>query len=108
VKRPFAEPSPDVRSGAFALGGQRFMAVSRELRGPPVELTAAEYEVACAAAAGHSNEAIATARGRSVRTVSNQIASVLAKLGFAHRRQLATHPSLVGVPLREAAARSAR
>lgn len=52
-------------------------------------LTPAEREVAVLAVAGLSNQAIAERRGRSVRTVANQMASVLVKLGVASRYELA-------------------
>ena len=52
-------------------------------------LTTAEREVAVEAARGLSNSEIAEARGRSVRTVVNQLASVFAKLGLGSRAELA-------------------
>jgi DNA-binding CsgD family transcriptional regulator len=55
-------------------------------------LTNAEREVARMAGAGMSNLAIARRRRTSVRTVANQIASVLRKLGIPSRAALATIP----------------
>ena len=51
-------------------------------------LTPSERAVALLAAAGLSNAAIAGRRGRSTRTVANQIAAACAKLGVAGRREL--------------------
>ncbi len=53
------------------------------------QLTAAERQVASDAAAGLSNAAIAKKRGRAVRTIANQLASVYRKLGIASRSELA-------------------
>lgn len=52
-------------------------------------LTLAEAEVAALAIRGLSNAAIAEARGTSGRTVANQMAAVLRKLGIGSRRELA-------------------
>lgn len=52
-------------------------------------LTAAETEVARLAARGLSNAEIAARRNVSVRTVANQMASILRKLGVSSRRELA-------------------
>lgn len=54
-----------------------------------VELTDAEREVLDLVRAGLSNRAIAERRGRSARTVANQIASLLRKTNSASRRTLA-------------------
>ena len=55
---------------------------------PPVELTSAEREVLERVVRGESNQAIATARNTSVRTVANQVASLLRKTGAASRFDL--------------------
>ncbi|HUS29382.1 MAG TPA: helix-turn-helix transcriptional regulator [Kofleriaceae bacterium] len=52
-------------------------------------LTAAERAVACDAAAGLSNAAIAKKRKRAVRTIANQLASIYRKLGVVSRAELA-------------------
>jgi DNA-binding NarL/FixJ family response regulator len=52
-------------------------------------LTQAEREVAALAASGLSNQAIARNRGKALRTVANQIASTLRKLGVGSRYELA-------------------
>jgi DNA-binding NarL/FixJ family response regulator len=51
-------------------------------------LTAAEREVLDRIVAGDSNAAIARARATSVRTVANQVASLLRKLGAGSRYDL--------------------
>lgn len=52
--------------------------------------TAAEAEVLELLERGLSNERIAALRRRSVRTIANQMASLLRKTGATSRRQLAT------------------
>ena len=54
-------------------------------------LSAAELEVAKLAAAGHTNAAIASRRSSSERTVANQMAAVLRKLGLRSRAHLPLH-----------------
>ena len=49
-------------------------------------LTPAERDVLKLLCAGLSNEAIAKARGRSLRTVANQVASILKRTNCASRR----------------------
>jgi len=51
-------------------------------------LTAAERAVLTLVVGGASNAAIASARGTSVRTVANQVASLLRKLDAASRFEL--------------------
>jgi len=51
--------------------------------------------------AGLSNQQMAEARGRAVRTVANQVAQVLAKLGVERRSQLAAR--LLGANAKEVA-----
>lgn len=51
-------------------------------------LSDAESSVVSAALRGHSNREIATMRGRSVRTVVNQLASAFEKLGVRSRREM--------------------
>lgn len=52
------------------------------------ELTSSEREVARLLVGGASNAAIAKARGVSVRTVANQVAAILKKLGAESRFDL--------------------
>ena len=54
----------------------------------PVSLTPAEREVLTLVIAGNSNAAIARCRKTSARTVANQVASLLAKLGAGSRYEL--------------------
>lgn len=51
-------------------------------------LTASEREVLARAAAGESDEQIASARGSARRTVANQLRSAYEKLGIGSRREL--------------------
>jgi DNA-binding CsgD family transcriptional regulator len=53
-------------------------------------LTKAERAVVELALAGNSNEEIARLRGKSLRTVRNQLASAYAKLGVGGRVELAS------------------
>jgi DNA-binding CsgD family transcriptional regulator len=53
------------------------------------QLTGAELAVATALVEGASNQQIAIARGSSVRTVANQVASIFRKLGVRSRGELA-------------------
>jgi DNA-binding CsgD family transcriptional regulator len=54
----------------------------------PPGLTDAEREVVAAVVEGKSNAAIAAERGRSARTVANQVNSVFRKLGVGSRAEL--------------------
>jgi DNA-binding CsgD family transcriptional regulator len=54
----------------------------------PAALTPAEREVVALIFAGSSNAAIAKARGVAVRTVANQVASILRKLEVGSRSAL--------------------
>jgi DNA-binding CsgD family transcriptional regulator len=56
-------------------------------------LTAAEREVLELVRRGLSNKAIATLRGRSERTIANQVAALLRKSGLPGRRALAARLS---------------
>lgn len=66
--------------------------LTRDPRGDTVEpsLTASEREVLRLLQRGLSNEAIAKMRGRSVRTIANQVAALLRKTGTSSRRALAS------------------
>ena len=79
-----------VRVGRFTIGRARFAVLSvAQAEKAPLDLTAAELEVALLVAAGATNDEIARARGTSARTVSNQVARILVKLGVAGRRAVA-------------------
>lgn len=54
----------------------------------PDSLTDAEKEVVALVAQGLSNEEIGKARGRSARTIANQLAAVYRKLGVFSRTEL--------------------
>lgn len=56
--------------------------------GPPADLTAAERDVLVRVVRGESNAAIATARKTSVRTIANQVASLLRKTKASSRFDL--------------------
>jgi DNA-binding NarL/FixJ family response regulator len=61
---------------------------SWDIAAPPPELTAAERAVLVRVARGESNAAIAKARKTSVRTIANQVASLLKKTGASSRYDL--------------------
>ncbi|MEM6730004.1 MAG: helix-turn-helix transcriptional regulator, partial [Myxococcota bacterium] len=54
----------------------------------PLSLSAVEASLAKAVLAGHSNSKIAADRGVSIRTVSNQLASLYKKAGVSSRQEL--------------------
>jgi DNA-binding NarL/FixJ family response regulator len=65
------------------------VAASSLTRALPIdELSPAEVEVLHAVRAGFSNGQIAQLRGRSDRTVANQVAAILRKTGASGRRAL--------------------
>ena len=75
------------------LGGESFVVMSLPTGSPASQsegLSAAERQVADDAASGLSNGAIAKKRGRSPRTIANQLASIYRKLDVASRAELAT------------------
>src|SRR6478736_967050 len=57
-------------------------------------LSRAERAVLDGMLGGQTNEAIARARGTSVHTVGNQVASIFKKLGVSSRAELAAHADL--------------
>jgi DNA-binding NarL/FixJ family response regulator len=68
------------------------LGVSLEERAPSRHeplLTAAELRIAAAVLAGKTSHRIARERGRSPRTVENQIGAIFRKLGVASRSELA-------------------
>jgi len=76
----------------FQRGAVKLCVVSRRVRsGAPLEeLSAAENAVCQLALGGLDNRAIAEARGTSVRTVANQLASIYKKLDAPGRWGLPT------------------
>lgn len=87
VRKPVAEGARSVDH--FAVGGTEFVRLAIPLVPPlPAALTAAEREVVALILDGKSNAAIAKARGVAVRTVANQVASILRKLDVESRSAL--------------------
>ncbi len=74
----------------FTAGGRRFAAIVLPLRAEAEArpLTPAEREVAELLRLGLTNAEIARRRGRSPRTVANQIASLMRKLSADSRLQV--------------------
>ncbi|MCZ7680544.1 MAG: helix-turn-helix transcriptional regulator [Sandaracinaceae bacterium] len=75
------------------LQSARFIVVSYPLETSPglaleAVLSPAEIEVAKLVIAGLSNAEIGARRGTSARTIANQVAAVLRKLGLESRRDL--------------------
>jgi len=70
------------------VGGEEYAVFRWGTDAPAQELTAAERSVLEHVVAGASNAAIARARGSSTRTVANQVASLLRKLGARSRFDL--------------------
>jgi len=52
------------------------------------DLTFAEQAVFSALLSGQSNQEIAASRGRSLRTIANQVAAIFQKLGVGSRAEL--------------------
>ena len=61
---------------------------SWDIAEPPQALTSAERDVLTRVVRGESNQAIASARNTSVRTIANQVASLLRKCAAASRFDL--------------------
>jgi DNA-binding NarL/FixJ family response regulator len=80
----------DVVRLARTLGDRRRPSSPAQL----ASLTAAERDVLALVQRGLTNERIAAARGRSARTIANQISSILRKTGGGSRRELALLPLL--------------
>jgi DNA-binding CsgD family transcriptional regulator len=75
---------------AHHIDGQEIVVLSVPLRDvPDAPLSAAEREVVVAALSGKSNQTIARERGRSPRTIANQLAAAFRKLGVTSRREFA-------------------
>ena len=77
-----------LRVTKFNVGDEELIVISRPVPVSAKRLTPAEIEVAKLVEAGLSNVAIATLRKRSERTIANQIANILQKLGVASRHQI--------------------
>jgi len=87
-------PQPHIVT--FRTGDVQFAVLSVPLHdGAALDaLTAAEREVAILAAAGLSNLAIARCTNKALRTVANQMASIMRKLGVGSRYDLAARLAL--------------
>lgn len=90
---PMGSVAPEgLRVSSLRVGSEELLVLSHPFEPPDLSatpLTGAEAEVALLAIRGLSNRAIASERGTSVRTVANQMASVLRKLHVASRQELA-------------------
>lgn len=90
-----------VKQTRFELGGHEYIVVCLD-DAPDAEplalgeLTRAEREVAVLVAEGLSSQAIAAQRGRSVRTVENQLAAIYCKLRVSSRAELVVKLSRCG------------
>jgi DNA-binding NarL/FixJ family response regulator len=85
-----------VRAFRFVHEGQELLVISQSVRPAPASvLTPAQFDVARAISRGASNAEIARRRGASVRTVANQVASILLRLGATSRAQVALKLALV-------------
>jgi DNA-binding NarL/FixJ family response regulator len=78
----------DLRVKVLRKGPRELVVLSFTPRGGG-SMSAAELRVAAAMARGHSNAAIAHSHGVSTRTVANQVAAVLRKLGVSNRAEVA-------------------
>ncbi len=74
-----------MRIASFELASSRLVVASRP-KAQGAQLSPAEREIAQLITQGMSNAEIARARGRSVRTIANQVRAVLGKLGTTSRR----------------------
>ncbi|HMR05656.1 MAG TPA: helix-turn-helix transcriptional regulator [Polyangiaceae bacterium] len=81
---------PALRVMELRLGSEELVAISFPAADATVldSLSSAEKEVVGLALANHSNAQIAEARGTSMRTVANQLASAFRKLGVSGRGEL--------------------
>ena len=87
IKRP--RSNGGARLSTFSYGGERFVVLSAPLPVPVLgPLTPSERQVLACIARGMSNAEIAASRKTSVRTVANQVASLLRKMGATSRVEL--------------------
>jgi DNA-binding NarL/FixJ family response regulator len=80
---------PGLRVSRMVVGTDELALFSVPIGVPmlPTELTKAQRAVGLALLAGKSNAQIASARGTSIRTVANQISSLLRKLNVRSRAE---------------------
>jgi DNA-binding CsgD family transcriptional regulator len=85
-------PPGDLRATRFTEDGQPYVVLSFSSEALETRLaehlTPAQTAVALAAIEGHTTEAIARRRGRSVGTVAKQLEGVYRRLGISSRREL--------------------
>ena len=97
--KPRDEGSMDV--ARFSHDGEDYVVVSwsssTEGREQVAALTDAERAVARLVAAGRTNQEIAELRGTALRTVANQVAALLRKLGLPSRTQAALYAARTGL-----------
>lgn len=82
---------PDLRCGTLAFGAVEIAVLSYAVSDDTSLLsclTTAEREVVLLLREGHSNTEIAKCRGRSVRTITNQLRSVYLKMQVSSRSEL--------------------
>ena len=85
-----ARPTEPPRAFRVEHEGEEFLVLSvPDVAESTSTLTPAEREIARAIVDGASNAEIARRRGTSLRTVANQVASILARLGASSRAQVA-------------------
>lgn len=83
-----------ISAGRFKSNGDdyAYVALDGARYPPPLDvLTTSEAEVVLWICSGRSNAEIGRARGRSERTVANQVKAVFRKLGVTSRRELLEH-----------------
>ena len=78
-----------VRVSKVRVGDEELIVISRPIPAVESRLTPAELEVAKLVAAGLTNAEISAVRGRSERTIANQIGNILHKLRADSRHQIA-------------------
>lgn len=96
-RRPTREPPRALDAIMVAYGAERFTVLSFEPMQEGVDLTRAEQAILEHIVRGRTNEKIAEARGTSVRTVANQITSIMKKTGARSRLELVWRA--YGVPI---------
>jgi DNA-binding NarL/FixJ family response regulator len=84
-------PPSGLRASSFTVAEGEFIVLSFPAEAPalPESLTTTEQAITAGLLAGLSNREIALSRGVAVRTVANQVASVLRKAGVRSRFELA-------------------
>jgi DNA-binding NarL/FixJ family response regulator len=82
--------STELRATQFELAGDDYVVLSypRTEFVALAELTSSERAVFLSLLSGQSNKQIAVSRGRSPRTVANQVATIFQKLGIGSRAAL--------------------